>query len=181
MKKTFLMATAISLSILTAQAQSDRGFTFGGGLDIGLPTGSFSNGWNFGFGFQLQGEQRFNDALSGVISTGYTSYFGKSLNDGSGYSFKVPNVGFIPILVGLRIYPSEQFFIGGQIGLGAFTNTGASGNTGFDFNPQIGYNGNSCQLILGYNVVTVTAGSNSDVGLTLIFKFGQGGYHHRGY
>jgi hypothetical protein len=173
MKKIILFATALSLSVMAVQAQSryHQKFTFGGGVNLGLPTGDFSNGWNVGVGFQLQGELEVAHNATAVFTTGYSDFFGKTL-DLPGFSGKLPNVGFIPFLAGIRLYPSEQFFIGGQIGLGTFTNTGASGNTGFDFYPQLGFNGNSCQLIMGYNIVSLSGGSNTNLLLTAIFKFG---------
>jgi hypothetical protein len=177
MKKLLLLLTAFTLSFMALQAQSrDEGFVFGGGLNIGLPTGNFGTGWSFGIGFQFQGEYKFSDNVSGVATTGYTNYFGKTVDFGGGFVGKTPNIGFIPFLVGARIYPTPTFFLGAQIGLGAFTNTGGSGNSGFDFRPQIGYNGAGYQLIMDYNVISVTAGSNADIGLTAIFKFGGGRY-----
>jgi hypothetical protein len=171
MKKMFLIATVLSVFSIGSRAQSkNQDFTFGGGLNLNLPTGDFSNGWNLGLGFQFQGELKIAQNASAVFTTGYTEYFGKDVNLG-GFGFTTPNVGFIPFLAGIRIYPSEGFFIGAQAGFGTFTNTGASGNSGFDFYPQIGFNGRSAQFILGYNIISVTAGSNANVGMTAIFKF----------
>jgi hypothetical protein len=171
MKKMFLIATVFSLFSVATYAQSkNQDFTFGGGLNLNLPTGDFSNGWTFGLGFQFQGEVKVAKNASAVFTAGYTEYFGKSVDLG-GFGFTTPNIGFIPILAGIRVYPSETFFIGAQAGFGTFTNTGASGNSGFDFYPQIGYNGRSSQFILGYNFISLSAGSNANLGLTAIFKF----------
>src|ERR1700760_922997 len=132
MKKKSLIITAFSLLSLATFAQSGKqDFTFGGGLNLNLPTGDFSNGWTLGLGFQFQGEVKFAENVSGVFTTGYTEYFGKDVNFG-GFGFTTPNIGFIPFLAGIRVYPSETFFIGAQAGFGTFTNTGASGNSGFD-------------------------------------------------
>jgi hypothetical protein len=130
----------------------------------------------------LQGEYSFADQLSGVASVGYSNFFGKtqtfSYTDPLGggtvtQSIKNPNIGLIPILVGARFYPVENFFIGAQIGYGIFTNTGSnSNNGGFDYYPQIGYNMSMIQLILGYNAVNLNGGSLAHLGLTGIYKFG---------
>jgi len=174
MKKLLLIATICSVFSIATRAQSrDRGFTVSGGLNLNLPTGDFSNGWTFGLGFQLQGEWGLASNVTGVATTGYSQYFGKTVSIPGYGGFTTPNIGFIPFLFGIRVYPSETFFIGAQAGFGTFTNTGASGNSGFDFYPQIGFNGRSAQLILGYNVISVSAGSNANLEMTAIFKFGH--------
>jgi hypothetical protein len=177
MKKNLLLVVAFSLSILGVQAQAtEQEFSFGGGVHLALPTGNFGKAWSFGLGVQLQGEYKFADNITGVATTGYTNFFGKTqtFDFGSGpVSVKSPNVGLIPILVGARFYPAEQFFVGVQVGYGIFTNTGSSsGSSGFDYYPQIGYNLPQVQFILGYNGVSVTGGTLAHIGLTGIYKFG---------
>jgi len=181
MKKFVLAFTVISASVLGVQAQSSKQpFTFGAGINADLPTGDFGKGYTFGIGATLQGEYSFSDQFSGVASAGYTNFFGKTetitfTELGTTYtqSVKNPNIGLIPILVGARFYPAEKFFVGAQIGYGVFTNTGSSSNNGgFDYYPQVGYNGEMIQLILGYNGVSLNGGSLGHIGLTGIYKFG---------
>lgn len=180
MKKMLLIATVCSLFSVATNAQSDgHNFTFGGGLNLNLPTGAFSNGWTLGLGFQFQGEVKFAYNVSGVFTTGYTEYFGKDVNLGGFGQFTTPNIGFIPFLAGFRVYPSETFFMGAQAGFGIFTNTGGSGNSGFDFYPQIGFNGSNAQFILGYNLISLEGGSNANLEMTAIFKFKQPHPHLR--
>jgi hypothetical protein len=177
MKKKYLLVVAFSLSMIGAQAQAtEQEFTFGAGVHVGLPTGDFGKAWSFGLGVQLQGEYKFADNITGVATTGYTNFFGKTqtvITPGGPFSAKAPNIGLIPILVGARFYPAEQFFVGVQVGYGIFTNTGSStGSSGFDYYPQIGYNLPGFQFILGYNGVSVTGGTLAHIGLTGIYKFG---------
>ena len=152
-------------------------FIFGAGIHLGLPTATMSNAWSFGVGVQAQGEYAITDQLSGVATTGYTSFFGKTstFSDGFGgtISEKVPAIGHIPILVGARFYPAEQFFVGAQIGLGLFTGSGSS-TSGFEYRPQIGYNADQFQVILSYDATGVTGGTYAFIGLTGIYKFGGG-------
>lgn len=130
MKKLVLVATFIVAGFIGAYAQPAEGFTFGAGVRLGLPIGDFGDFSSFGVGGELQGEFGFSDMVSGVVTTGYTSFFGKDGYDAT---------GLIPILVGARVYPSANFFIGGQIGYGLITGGGES-DGGFNYQPQVGYN-----------------------------------------
>ena len=177
MKKLFLAVIAFSFSVIGVQAQSkNQGFTFGAGLDLSLPTGNFGTGYSFGIGGQVQGEYMLSDNLSGIGSVGYQSFIGKSqtIDFGGGpQSFKNPSAGLIPILVGARFYPSEQFFIGAQIGVGLLSFGGGGGSTsGFDYFPQIGYNAGPIQFALGYNGVSVTGGTLAHLQLSAVYRFG---------
>jgi hypothetical protein len=151
MKKLLLAAIVLSSLSIGAQAQSQSksgGFKFGVGIDLALPTGNFGTTSSFGFGGQVQGEYMLADNISGIASVGYQSFGGKTINDGS-FSFKYPTTSLIPILVGARFFPSEQFFVGAQIGVGLLhaSADGVSANSsGFDYLPQVGYVAGPLQL-----------------------------------
>ena len=171
MKKVlFVFAIAmLSFGAVNAQESSAGGLHFGGGLRVALPIGDFSNGTSFGLGLELQGEYLFSDKFSGTFTTGYTSFFAKEIDGEKG-----DNTGYIPVLAGVRVYPSPQFFIGAKAGLGIITGGGES-TSGFNYEPQIGYNGEKFQLALGYNAMTqkvmgisYTTGA---IALTGIYKF----------
>ena len=85
MKKLALVLTVFTASMIGAKAQD--GVTFGGGINAGIPVGSLHDGWSFGLGGQVQAEYGFADNIKGVATTGYTSYFGKSIDLGGGYSY----------------------------------------------------------------------------------------------
>lgn len=177
MKKCLLILAISTVSFLGAQAQTNKeGFTFGGGINLALPLGDFKTSHSFGIGAQLQGEYMFSENLSAVATTGYTSFFGKSQTFDNGLggttTYKAPSAGLIPILVGARFYPSEQFFVGAQIGYGIFTGGGGNAPKGFEYRPQVGFNAESFQVILHYDGVSVTGGTLSHLGLTGIYKFG---------
>jgi hypothetical protein len=176
MKKKLLIISILFISIISVNAQSSstQSFVFGAGVNLALPVGNFHNGWSFGVGAELQGEYKFNDQFSGVVSGGYSQFFGKSIT-AFDTTIKVPNVGLIPILVGARFYPSPDFFVGIKLGYGVFTNTGSSsGNSGFDYCPQVGYNADQFQVILGYNGVSLSGGTLNHLGLSFIYKFSGG-------
>lgn len=183
MKKLVLALTVICASVLTSKAQMAAGdFKFGVGLHFGLPTGDFHTVTSFGIGGEVQGEYAFSENLTGVATSGYTYFIGKSFPDGAGGTYKF-NYGHIPVLVGARYYPSEQFFVGAQIGYGHYSVSvsgnngfgGASGGSGgFEYRPQVGYNANPVQFILSYDGTSVTGGTFSQIGLSAIYTFGGG-------
>jgi hypothetical protein len=178
--KKFALAFVAGISLVSAKAQKFEGFKFGAGIEAALPLGDFKKSNSFGIGAQLQGEYALTDYLTGIATTGYTNYFGKTFTQtysvgGTTYSqsVKSSNVGHIPILVGVRFYPSESVFVGAQIGYGIFTGGGgASSPKGFEYRPQIGYSMENFQLALSYDGVSVTGGTLSHLGLTGIYIFG---------
>jgi hypothetical protein len=164
MKKLFLVATFVVAGFVGAYAQPTEGFSFGAGIRLGLPIGDFGDYSSFGVGGELQGEYGFSDMVSGVLTTGYTSFFGKD---------DLESVGLIPILIGARVYPSTNFFIGAQVGYGILTGNGDSEGA-FNYQPQIGYNAQKFQLALNYNGLSKDGSTLGHIGLTGIFKFGGG-------
>ncbi|GGA95249.1 hypothetical protein GCM10011511_18270 [Puia dinghuensis] len=148
-------------------------FTFSAGVQLALPTGNLNTTNSFGIGGIIQGEYAFTENVTGVATSGYTDFFGKSVDLGYGYTYKAPAVGHIPVIVGARYYPSEQFFFGAQIGFGDYTGGGASAS-GFEYRPQIGYNADQFQVILAYDGVSANGGSLTYLGLTALYKFGGG-------
>lgn len=203
MKKTLFSLVMLSFSVLASNAQTtDAPFTLSVGITPSLPLGDFGKGNSFGIGGQVQGEYMFSENLTGVATTGYTHFFGKTTNTAVPYvdpttgiittqnvSVKNPSVGHIPILVGARFYPSEQFFVGAQIGYGILTASGDN-RSGFEYRPQVGYNAGAMQFILYYDglsagskqenlgsglgSVTIPSQTFSQLGLTALYKFGGG-------
>ncbi|MGZ8517137.1 MAG: hypothetical protein ACXWWD_07300 [Chitinophagaceae bacterium] len=173
MKKLFLVATFVVAGFVGAYAQPTEGFSFGAGIRLGLPIGDFADFSSFGVGGELQGEYGFSDMVSGILTTGYTSFFGKDYDIPGGGTIKGESTGYIPILAGIRVYPSTNFFIGAQAGYGILTGGGDSEGA-FNYQPQIGYNGEKFQLALNYNGLSKDGSTLSHIGLTGIFKFGGG-------
>lgn len=170
--KNILILFSIVVVSFAATAQSktvtSTGFQFGGGLRVGLPVGDVSDFSSFVLGAELQGEHMFSPTVSGTITTGYTRFFGKDFTLGS-TTFKGEDFGYIPILAGIRIYPSPGFFIGGKAGISVSTESG--GGTAFTYEPQIGYNCRRSQIALGYQAQSEDGSTNGHIGLTGILKF----------
>ena len=173
MKKVILVVAIVFVSLINANAQPTEGFSFGAGIRLGLPIGDFGDVSSFGIGGELQGEYGFSDKVSGVFTTGYNSFLGKTYDVPGFGSVKGDAVGYIPILAGIRVYPSANFFIGAQAGYGLLTGNGSSEGA-FNYQPQIGYNASKYQLAVNYNGLSKDGSTLSHIGLTGIFKFGGG-------
>ncbi len=164
MKKIFLLFVCAA-SFGLANAQSAKPVEFSAGVNLGLPIGDFGKSHSFGFGFEGLGEYKISDAASLTGSLGYTHFIGKEIVEG----FKAKGLGVIPILVGGRYYPSNEFFVGAKLGYGIFTGGGDGG--AFTLVPQVGYNAEKYQLALGYNFLSQSGGNASYFGLSGVYKF----------
>lgn len=168
MKKVIFVALILATAVaVNAQSKTAKDVQFGGGLRLALPIGNFHLSHSVGVGAELQAEYKLSPQASLTGTTGYTNFLGKSESYG-GYKYKYKSVGYIPILVGARFYPSENVFIGGKAGYGILTGGGASG--AFNFEPQVGYNADKFQLAAGYNAL-VDNGTLGHLGVTAVYKF----------
>jgi hypothetical protein len=177
--KKFLLLTALSLSsfIAVTNAQERGVFRLGVGPVATLPFGDFSDFYTFGIGGEVQASYGITDNFAAFVQTGYTQLFAKSY-DVLGISVKGDNTGFVPILAGAR-YQNSGFSIGGGIGYGKFTASGAGG--GFAYSPQIGYSFGIVDLVAHYTGVAKSGSSYSSAGIKVFINIlgsgsGKGGW-----
>jgi hypothetical protein len=173
MKKTILALVLITASFFGANAQPPEGFQFGAGIRAALPIGDFADSHSFGVGGEIQGEYGFSDNFSAIVSSGYTSFFGKETTV-LGITVKNDAVGLIPVIAGVRVYPSSNIFIGAQAGIGILTGGGDS-ESAFMYQPQVGFSTENFQIALNYNGLSKDNSTLGHIGLTAIYKFGGGG------
>ena len=165
--KRIVFAIAIVAASFAANAQDGK-TSFGGGLRLGLPVGDFGDAYGFGIGAELQGEHHFSSNVSGTLTTGYMHFSGKDYEIPGIGKVEGSSFGYVPVLAGIRVYPSTSFFIGGKAGLSFYTSAG--GGSAFTYEPQVGYNAQKFQLALGYQAQS-DEGTTGHLGLTAIFKF----------
>lgn len=166
MKKVFLFVSIAMISVFSAKAQDNAsGFHFGGGVRLAMPIGDYSDFYTFGVGAELQGEYMFTEKVSATATAGYVHFLAKEFA-----GVKGDGTGLIPVLAGVRVYPSTNIFIGARAGVGILTGGGSS-TSGFSYEPQVGYNGEKFQVALGYNGVSVESTTFSHIALSAIFKF----------
>jgi hypothetical protein len=168
MKKILFLFLVLAGAIaVNAQSSASKHVQFGGGLRFGLPVGNFNNSHGVGIGVELQAEYKVHPQASLTGTTGFTNFIGKSISYW-GYKYKYDAVGYIPILVGGRYYPSSNVFLSGKLGYGILTGSGSGG--AFNFEPAVGYNAEKFGVSFGYNAL-VNDGTLGHLGLTGIYKF----------
>lgn len=170
MKKILFLALilAAGFAVNAQHKSSSTDVQFSGGMRIALPVGSFHYSHGFGIGAELQAEYKVSPKASVTGTTGFTNFIGKSSNYYYDYGYKYQSIGYIPVLVGARVYPTENVFVSGKVGYGFLTGAGVTG--GFNFEPQVGYNADKFQVAFGYNGV-VNNGTLGHLGLTALYKF----------
>ena len=159
-----LVAGAVAAN---AQNSASKNVQFSGGLRIALPVGNFHYSHSLGIGAELQGEYKIQPNASLTGTTGFTNFIGKS-ESWDGYKYKNAAVGYIPILVGARYYPSSSAFVGAKVGYGILTGGGSGG--AFNFEPGVGYNADKYQVGLAYNAL-VNNGTLGHLAVTAVYKF----------
>lgn len=98
------------------------------GLSAGLPLTDGYHKMVFGGDVRLQ--QDFTSNVSGLLSAGYNTF-----------SSELASFQYIPLKVGLKVFPIQRFYLSGEIGASFPTRNGAK--TSFLYTPGIGVGTNS--------------------------------------
>lgn len=167
MRKVILVLASV-FALGAAKAQDNAGFHFAGGVRLAMPIGTFGDSQGFGFGAELQGEYGFAESVTGVISAGYTNFTAKDYTF-AGMTIPGASFGVIPVMAGVRFYPSTQFFVGAKAGVAIGTATGSGAN--FSYEPQVGYNAEKFQVSVGYNAISGAGVTLGSIGLSALYKF----------
>ena len=166
MKKLFLVAAIAVFGISNTYAQT--------GLEVGvnfaLPVGDADDYSTFTLGFDVAYLFEVSENFNAGIASGFTNAFGDSYNF-LGQSYDYDDVQFIPVAAAGRFYPTENLYLGGDIGYAIGVNTGNDG--GFYYRPRIGY---SLTEMIGVNVsytgISFDGGGNWEtIGLGFEFSF----------
>lgn len=170
MKNTFLLL-ALSCMFTVASAQTVRRSSsaapnksgFSVGLEAALPVGENAKPYGSVIGGSLQYEAKPDPELGITVSGGYLSYQIKE-KYGSG------NVGFVPLMAGVKYYPSPEVFFHAQLGAAVGAKSGQG--TSFAYAPGIGYKFSpTVDAELKYLGISNKAGSINNVGVRLGFNF----------
>jgi hypothetical protein len=98
-------------------------------LGIGLNVGTGLKDPNpFVLGGDLRLQKGLGNSISGIITTGYTDFLKKDL---------AGSVGFIPLKAGIKVFPTQNFYVNGEIGAGFGATDGVG--TSFVWSPAIGF------------------------------------------
>lgn len=165
--KSIFATVAVAALFLTTQAnaQTDpkgdsRDLRLGVGFSVGIPT---EDVYSVALGGDLRLQKDFASNVSGLLSAGYTNF---SLKD----KFGDGSVGFIPLKVGVKVFPVERFYISGELGAAFGTDEGQG--TAFVYAPGIGVGfNNGLDLGLRYEGFSQDGGSIGQVALRLAYGF----------
>lgn len=165
MKKTkFLLASAVAaVAILIGSNNSSaqtstpvndgdsKATRLGIGISAGLPT---TDGYSFALGGDLRLQQDFTSNVSGLLSVGYNTF---SLEDGPATALGSDNLDYIPVKIGLKVFPVQRFYFSGEVGAGFPTRDGSK--TAFVYAPGIGI-GTNMGIDIGLRYEGMTGDAN---------------------
>jgi long-subunit fatty acid transport protein len=122
MKKLVLFIVVVvlcSCAISNAQTKTDirTGFRLGAGADYVLPTGDFGNIFNHGYGASLQLQTPVRNNVNFTLSAGYLELKGKNALFEQGIVTQVDDIGLVPLKAGVKYYPVDYFYLGGDLGV----------------------------------------------------------------
>jgi len=117
MKKLFLALSILSTALVSS-AQTGKN-EIGVGADLGLPAGDFKEGYKLGIGGYVKGLYGIGSAGQITLTTGYTTYSGKSEIMDALNADKM-KTAIIPILAGYR-HNFDGFYAEPAIGYGIFS------------------------------------------------------------
>lgn len=126
MKITTLVIVLFTAMQVKAQSNPLRiGFGISPGVAPKDPTG-------FVFGGDIRLQQRMGNSISWILTGGYTHFFEAETDGGT----KVRGYGFVPLKAGLKIFPSRNLYLAGEVGVGFGTDKDFG--TSFVYAPAIG-------------------------------------------
>lgn len=166
MKKIVLLVVAIT-SFTMVKAQVGEGTNWlKMGIHGGLPVGDMSDISSFALGADLKYQFLDADSFAIGVSTGYTHYFGKDFG-----LVEASDMGIIPLAGLFRFYPTENFFLGTDIGYG-FLTEGDEG--GFYYRPEIGYHDDEWNIYGYYQSVATDGIEPTSIGIGINYNIVQG-------
>jgi len=160
----FFTANAQSQTSTTAQSSV---WTFGIGLEAGIPTGNATDISNLELGGTARLEYNASKTVAVMLTSGYYDMIGKAAPNGADFT----SLGMVPVKAGLKIYVSPGFYIDGEAGAGF--DTSYENHTKLIFSPGIGYGGKSWDAGLRYENYSGNNNSFGLVGLRLAYNFGM--------
>jgi hypothetical protein len=166
---TAVAAVAMFIGVNSASAQTNerpdsQAWRLGVGVSAGLPT---NDAYNIALGGDLRLQKDFFSNISATLSAGYTNF---SIKDEA----KVPgfptSVGYIPVKAGIKIFPTERFYISGEVGAGFGTDKGQG--TALVYAPGIGLGfNNGLDVGVRYEGFTQDNTNLDQVALRLAYGF----------
>ena len=133
-------AKAQSTAPAAGSSSTGNGVRFSIGVDADIPTGTFSNNYNWNLGGSVQADIPVASQLFVTVNAGYNNIYGKTNINGTNLS--ATNIELLPVKAGLKFFPVSNFYIQGEAGAGFAlnkTDLGFDNTAAFIYAPQIGY------------------------------------------
>lgn len=165
MKKIILTA-AVVFAFSFANAQ-DGGFKLG--AHVGLPTGDLKEGYSLNLGVDVAYIWKVSDKFDAGVTTGYTTYLGKTIDLGGFGSVKLDNASFIPIAATGQYSISDNLFLGADLGYAIYAGSGG-GDGGFLYQPKFGYKTEKMEVYVGYKGISANGSTASAISLGVNFR-----------
>jgi hypothetical protein len=172
-KTTTIVATAVAAvamfigvnaSAQTNERPDSQAWRLGVGVSAGLPT---NDNYNIAVGGDLRLQKDFFSNISGTLTAGYTNF---SVKDDAKAALGFNSVGYIPVKAGIKIFPTERFYISGEVGAGFGTDEGQG--TALVYAPGIGLGfNNGIDLGLRYEGFAQNDTNLGQVALRLAYGF----------
>ena len=162
MKNSILL---IVFAFLTFGLSAQEGFKLGlqGGLPLDNEAVSLSVGLDFGYMYAL------GEVVDVGIMSGFIYGFAETFQSEEVVA-DLPDVQFLPVAAGIRIWTSNSFSIGGEVGQAIGINDGNDG--GFYYRPVIGYlMGPKTEVNLSYTTIQLDNATWTGVNFGVMYTF----------
>lgn len=162
MKNRFLV---LFFTLISGSLFAQEGFKLGlqGGLPLDNEAVSLSVGLDAGYMYAL------GEVVDVGIMTGFIYGFAETFQSEVVVA-DLPDVQFLPIAAGIRVWTSNSFSIGGEIGQAIGLNVGTDG--GLYYRPVIGYlMGPKTEVNLSYTTIELDGDSWTAVNFGVMYTF----------
>lgn len=127
MKKLVLAAAVAVFGIAGVNAQTTG---VEAGVHIGIPVGDIADYSSFNVGLDVAYLHPISSNFKLGVASGYDHFIGKDDAD---------DFGFIPLAASAKFMPTQNFFVGADLGYAFATKDEMDG--GFYYQPKVGYSG----------------------------------------
>lgn len=120
------------------------------GVHAGIPTGDSSDVFSVNLGADVAYVWAINDKFSAGVTSGYTTYLGKSYDTILG-ELEFEDAGFIPVAGTAQYSVTPNLFAGVDLGYAIST---TEGDGGFLYQPKFGYQNAKIELYVSYKGIS---------------------------
>jgi len=170
MKKTsILIAAAFSAAALLftnevkAQTTTASPLRLGIGLEAGIPSGSIASDFETGITARLQYD--LSPGFAVTFTSGYYDFLGKDVTT----NYKSPDVGIVPVKVGVKSFFAQNVYVGAEIGAGF--ETISNGQAKLILAPALGYANKTWDVGFRYENFSSSGRSYGVFALRLAYAF----------